>query len=157
MRLCGMLNSWWTGWSRSSRKSGGGHGGGSKRMVFRLADFKDWNAGLVLPNGARRHYRQDARRNGAAINVVKFPYNACRRVHSRKPRISKNGTPEERAAKAAAPSTTATVVQMQRRTVKPHTRPSAEEMAEFRALLDQLPPSELPAFAAMVRSIVEKP
>ncbi len=34
-------------------------------------------------------------------NVVKFPYNASRRVHSRKPRISKNGTPEERVAKAA--------------------------------------------------------
>src|SRR6266849_10262895 len=33
-------------------------------------------------------------------NVVKFPYTASRRVHSRKPRISKNGTPEERAAKA---------------------------------------------------------
>ena len=35
-------------------------------------------------------------------NVVKFPYDACRRVHSQKPRRSKNGTPEERAAKAAA-------------------------------------------------------
>lgn len=35
-------------------------------------------------------------------NVVKFPYDACRRVHSKKPRRSKNGTPEERAAKAAA-------------------------------------------------------
>jgi hypothetical protein len=35
------------------------------------------------------------------MNVVKFPYTACRRVHSRKPRISKNGTPEERAAKVA--------------------------------------------------------
>jgi hypothetical protein len=35
-------------------------------------------------------------------NVVKFPYTACRRVHSRKPRRSFNGTPEERAAKAAA-------------------------------------------------------
>jgi hypothetical protein len=33
-------------------------------------------------------------------NVVKFPYIASRRAHSRKPRISKNGTPEERAAKA---------------------------------------------------------
>ncbi len=33
-------------------------------------------------------------------NVVKFPYIASRHVHSRKPRISKNGTPEERAAKA---------------------------------------------------------
>jgi hypothetical protein len=37
-----------------------------------------------------------------ADNVVKFPYSASRRVHSQKPRRSKNGTPEERAAKAAA-------------------------------------------------------
>jgi hypothetical protein len=36
------------------------------------------------------------------MTVVKFPYNACRAVHSRKPRRSKNRTPEERAAKAAA-------------------------------------------------------
>jgi hypothetical protein len=36
------------------------------------------------------------------MTVVKFPYDASRRVHSRKPRRSKNGTPEERAAKAAA-------------------------------------------------------
>jgi hypothetical protein len=35
-------------------------------------------------------------------NVVKFPYDASRRMHSRKPRRSKNGTPEERATKAAA-------------------------------------------------------
>jgi hypothetical protein len=35
-------------------------------------------------------------------NIVKFPYDACRRVHSKKPRRSKNGTPEERAAKRAA-------------------------------------------------------
>jgi hypothetical protein len=35
-------------------------------------------------------------------NVVKFPYSASRRVHSQKPRRSKNGTPEEREAKAAA-------------------------------------------------------
>jgi hypothetical protein len=35
-------------------------------------------------------------------NVVRFPYSACRRVHSQKPRRSKNGTPEERAARAAA-------------------------------------------------------
>jgi hypothetical protein len=37
-----------------------------------------------------------------ANNVVKFPYTASRRVHSQKPRRSKNGTPEERAAKTAA-------------------------------------------------------
>jgi hypothetical protein len=34
--------------------------------------------------------------------IYKFPYDACRRVHSRKPRKSRNGTPEQRAAKAAA-------------------------------------------------------
>jgi hypothetical protein len=34
--------------------------------------------------------------------IFKFPYDACRRAHSRKPRRSKNGTPEERAAKAGA-------------------------------------------------------
>ena len=30
------------------------------------------------------------------------PHNDCRRVHSRRPRISKHGTPEERGAKAGA-------------------------------------------------------
>ena len=34
--------------------------------------------------------------------IVKFPYSASRRVYSKQPRRSKNGTPEERAAKAAA-------------------------------------------------------
>jgi hypothetical protein len=33
------------------------------------------------------------------MTVVKFPYEASRRLHSRKPRRSKNGTPEERAAR----------------------------------------------------------
>ena len=46
-------------------------------------------------------------------DVIKFPYDACRRAHSRKPRRSKNGTPEERAAKAATLETTpADVVSM---------------------------------------------
>jgi hypothetical protein len=51
-------------------------------------------------------------------NVVKFPYDACRRIHSRKPRKSKNGTPEERAAKAAhaaANSTAAPIFEISRR------------------------------------------
>jgi len=34
--------------------------------------------------------------------IVKFPYSSSRRVHSQKPRRSKNGTPEERAAALAA-------------------------------------------------------
>ena len=35
-------------------------------------------------------------------NVVKFPYGVSRRVHSRKPRTSKNDTPEERAANGSS-------------------------------------------------------
>ena len=41
--------------------------------------------------------------------IFKFPYDACRRVHSKKPRRSKNGTPEERAAKAAKPTNAAVI------------------------------------------------
>jgi hypothetical protein len=40
------------------------------------------------------------------MNVVKFPYSVSRRVHSRRPRTSINGTPEERAAKTAEEMTT---------------------------------------------------
>ncbi|QWG16112.1 hypothetical protein KMZ68_13770 [Bradyrhizobium sediminis] len=47
------------------------------------------------------------------MTVLKFPYDASRRLHSRKPRRSRNGTPAERAAKAAAEvGTPATVVTM---------------------------------------------
>jgi hypothetical protein len=49
------------------------------------------------------------------MEIVKFPYSACRRVHSRRQRRSINGTPEERAAKAAtaaAKSTSATVTEI---------------------------------------------
>jgi hypothetical protein len=34
--------------------------------------------------------------------IFKFPFSASRRVHSQKPRRSKNGTPEERAARVTA-------------------------------------------------------
>jgi hypothetical protein len=37
-----------------------------------------------------------------SAEIIKLPYSASRRFHSRNPRRSKNGTPEERAAKAAA-------------------------------------------------------
>jgi len=43
-------------------------------------------------------------------NIVKFPFTASRRAFARKPRWSKNGTPEERAAKAAAMKTTEATV-----------------------------------------------
>lgn len=53
--------------------------------------------------------------------IVKFPYAVSRRVLSRRPRRSKNGTPEERAAKAgeakAPPKRSATVTELRRRTI----------------------------------------
>ena len=52
--------------------------------------------------------------------ILKFPYSASRRIAARRPRRSKNGTPEERAAKAAAAksdakSAAANVVDLTRR------------------------------------------
>jgi len=44
--------------------------------------------------------------------IVKFPYSASRRVHSKKPRRSKNGTPEERMAKAGPLKAPADVILM---------------------------------------------
>ena len=48
-------------------------------------------------------------------NIAKFPYSASRRLYSRRPRKSINGTPEERAARAgaaAAELTSATVTKI---------------------------------------------
>jgi hypothetical protein len=79
-------------------------------------------------------------------NVVRFPYNACRRVHSRKPRISKNGTAEERAARAAAvradPSMALNVIQISRKPAEPHAPLTAEETARFMAPFNQLEPAD---------------
>jgi hypothetical protein len=44
--------------------------------------------------------------------IVKFPFSVSRKAHARKPRASKNGTPEERAAKAAPLEAPADVVLM---------------------------------------------
>jgi len=50
--------------------------------------------------------------------IIKLPHSVTRRLHSRKPRRSKNGTPEERAARRAgtAPATVSLL---------PHGKPSA--------------------------------
>lgn len=68
--------------------------------------------------------------------ILKFPYSSSRRVHSQKPRRSKNGTPEERAAKAAAALTDGEVIRLapkpERATPEPDTAP------------DVAPDSELP-------------
>ena len=90
--------------------------------------------------------------------VVKFPYNACRRVHSRKPRRSFNGTPEERAAKAAdaMPAPAPNIVQLARKPVEPHTPPTPEETAYFMSLYDQLDPNGQAEIADMLRSMRNK-
>src|SRR5260370_14654494 len=36
--------------------------------------------------------------NDTTTNVIKFPFSISRRAHARKPRTSKNGMPDERAA-----------------------------------------------------------
>ena len=41
------------------------------------------------------------RTDSSPSNVIKLPYSVTRGAYSRRPRRSKNGTPEERAAKAA--------------------------------------------------------
>jgi len=53
--------------------------------------------------------------------IIKLPYSVTRGAHSRKPRRSKNGTPEERAAKTAASETApADVVPMSRLRAEAH-------------------------------------
>jgi hypothetical protein len=62
-------------------------------------------------------------------NVVKFPLNVSRKAPARMPRASKNGTPEERAAKAAALETVpADVVSMS------HVRAQAHSEVDRRTL-----------------------
>jgi hypothetical protein len=65
------------------------------------------------------------------MTVVKFPYDVSRRAHSRKPRRSKNGTPEERAAKAAATQQpAASVIALNDRAAKPG-KQSDDSFLEF--------------------------
>lgn len=45
-----------------------------------------------------------------SAEIIKLPFSVTRGAHSRKPRKSKNGTPEERAAKAAASASEGSVV-----------------------------------------------
>jgi hypothetical protein len=91
-------------------------------------------------------------------NVVKFPYNASRRVHSRKPRRSKNGTPEERAANASAarpdPAPLANVVQLSRAPAVVFMPPTAEETARFQALYEQMGSEDKLHISNLLRDMV---
>jgi hypothetical protein len=80
-------------------------------------------------------------------NVVKFPYSVSRRAHSRKPRASINGTPEERAAKAAAG--------VKEKHVKPPRRMmTGVDFEEFVRLLDE--PEKQQAFMVDAWKLVNR-
>jgi len=67
------------------------------------------------------------------MSIVNFPYNVSRRVHSRKPRRSKNDAPDERETSAAASAGAIVSAAMlrrerKRRRVRPITGENWEEM-----------------------------
>lgn len=81
----------------------------------------DYGKGDWSKSNAFRFFREhgsccEGTHGEASVSVIKF-----RPVHSRKPRRSKNGTPEERAAKAAAAAARSdgTVIDLVRREVEP--------------------------------------
>jgi hypothetical protein len=93
-------------------------------------------------------------------NIVKFPFVVSRRAHARKPRWSKNGTPEERAAKAAVKPTAATVIEISRPSVIAGTAAPAEQLDpwfEAELLLKKLNDQKLlPAGLECMRLLLER-
>jgi len=90
--------------------------------------------------------------------ICKFPYNVSRRVYSRMGRVSKNGAPEERAAKAATtrpdPASLANVVQLSRKPVELIAPPTADETARFMALYGQMSPEDQLYISNRLRDMV---
>jgi hypothetical protein len=82
------------------------------------------------------------------MTIVKFPAIAARRIAARRPRRSKNGTPEERAAKAAAASTNATVCMLPSRD---DPRIMSEE--EIRARYEALSPREKASISRLIMAL----
>jgi hypothetical protein len=66
--------------------------------------------------------------------IVKFPYSVSRRAHARKPRGSKNGTPEERVARAGTATANA-----------------SDSFRDFVEHLSQLTAEAFPDFIARLR------
>jgi hypothetical protein len=87
-----------------------------------------------------------------SAEIIKLPYSVQRRVHSRKPRRSKNGTPEERAtkeARATAAAPPATVTQLP--------RPRAAMLdREFRAKLDELDESGRQFISGYMQALLDQ-
>jgi hypothetical protein len=77
-------------------------------------------------------------------NVLKFPFDVARRAHARKPRRSKNGTPAERAAKAAG-SVDLARVRIERQ---------VDRTARFMAIYNQLGPAEQAIIQARLKTMM---
>jgi hypothetical protein len=93
------------------------------------------------------------RKGGAVVNIVKFPYDACRAVHSRKPRRSKNGTPEERAARAAtiaAGQVSAPVIDLSDRSEPPSRPVRIMTGAQWEEFINALEPEQRQTFMVQV-------
>jgi hypothetical protein len=89
------------------------------------------------------------------VSVVKFPYSASRRVHSRRQRRSKNGTPEERAAKAAVEkSAAATVIEKSGRSVVADVDTTAAQRREIIELAKTLDDGQRVLFVEYLRRLV---
>jgi hypothetical protein len=96
--------------------------------------------------------------------IVKLPYSVFRRVIARRPRRSKNGTPEERAAKAAAPTAaSATVVNVAHRRkpadLKVHCSVAQNPnvpltMEEFRSIVEQMSKEQLAQLEYRMRATI---
>ena len=87
------------------------------------------------------------------MNLVKFPYDACRAVHSRKPRRSKNGTPEERAARAAtiaAGQVSAPVIDLSDRSEPPSRPVRIMTGAQWEEFINALEPEQRQTFMVQV-------
>jgi cell division protein FtsN len=85
-------------------------------------------------------------------DIVKFPYSASRRVAARRPRRSKNGTPEERAAKNQ-PATVSNVVSLLARRTEANTPMTKEE---FAAAYTAATPAQQTLVLTMMQRLVEE-
>jgi hypothetical protein len=85
-------------------------------------------------------------------NVIRLPYEVSRRVFSRRPRKSKNGTPEERAAKASAPSAAVIKITCGSSGDVPEEIRIAQ-LREFGRLLAEIDPERLAGVLSYMRTV----
>jgi hypothetical protein len=82
-----------------------------------------------------------------SAEIIKLPYSTTRRAHARRPRCSKNGTPEERAVASAME---AEVDAGENPVIR------AAQMREFERLINSLHPRLYPAALAALRRMAKR-